>query len=88
MQEHPIAPPDPARQGDGEGPHSAEAAQAEERLLAGSLWVDQDLILTTRTGNAVMPRSFDRTLDVLVKRAGVPPASAPTGSATPPPPTW
>ena len=47
-------------------------AQAEERLLAGSLWVDQDLILTTRTGNAVMPRSFDRTLDVLVKRSGVP----------------
>lgn len=47
-------------------------AQAEERLLAGPGWVDQDLILTTRTGNAVMPRSFDRTLDVLVKRSGVP----------------
>jgi len=46
--------------------------QAEERLLAGDRWVDQDLVLTTRTGNAVMPRSFDRTLDVLVKRSGVP----------------
>ncbi|HEY9559018.1 MAG TPA: site-specific integrase [Acidimicrobiales bacterium] len=46
--------------------------QTEERLLAGSEWVDQNLILTTRTGNVVMPRSFDRTLDVLVKRAGVP----------------
>src|SRR3546814_16837242 len=40
--------------------------------ISGSEWVDQNLILTTRTGNVVMPRSFDRTLDVLVKRAGVP----------------
>lgn len=47
-------------------------AQAEERLLAGAGWSDQNLIFTTRTGNAVMPRSFDRTLDVLVKRSGVP----------------
>lgn len=47
-------------------------AQAEEQLLAGAGWSDQNLILTTRTGNAVMPRSFDRTLDVLVKRSGVP----------------
>lgn len=47
-------------------------AQAEERLLVGSRWVDQDLILTTRTGSAVMPRSFDRTLDVLVQRSDVP----------------
>jgi integrase len=46
--------------------------QAEERLLAGTRWVDENLIVTTRTGGAVMPRSFDRTLDVLVKRAGVP----------------
>lgn len=46
--------------------------QAEERLLAGAAWDDQNLIFTTRTGNAVMPRSFDRTLDVLVKRAGIP----------------
>lgn len=47
-------------------------AQTEERLLAGSAWVHNDLILTTRSGNPVMPRSFDRTLDVLVKRSGVP----------------
>ena len=46
--------------------------QAEERLLAGAGWVDHDLILTTRSGNPVKPRSFDRTLDVLVKRSGVP----------------
>lgn len=46
--------------------------QAEERLLAGTRWVDHNLIVTTRTGGVVMPRSFDRTLDVLVKRAGVP----------------
>jgi integrase len=46
--------------------------QVEERLLAGAGWVDHDLILTTRSGNPVKPRSFDRTLDVLVKRSGVP----------------
>lgn len=46
--------------------------QAEEQLLAGTRWVDENLVLTTRTGNAVMPRSFDRTLDVLVKRSGAP----------------
>jgi integrase len=51
---------------------SRKRDQAEERLLAGSAWHDENLIVTTRTGNAVMPRSFDRTLDVLVKRAGVP----------------
>ncbi|MBW3615950.1 MAG: site-specific integrase [Actinobacteria bacterium] len=46
--------------------------EAEERLLAGAGWVDHDLILTTRSGNPVKPRSFDRTLDVLVKRSGLP----------------
>lgn len=46
--------------------------QAAERLLAGPEWVDEDLVLVTRTGNAVMPRSFDRTLAVMVKRAGLP----------------
>lgn len=41
-------------------------------MLAGAGCVDHDLILTTHSGNPVKPRSFDRTLDVLVKRSGVP----------------
>src|SRR5207237_7727708 len=39
--------------------------QAADRLLAGSDWEDNDLVLTTRLGNPVMPRSFDRTLDLV-----------------------
>lgn len=46
--------------------------QAEERLLAGPAWTDHDLVLATHTGDAVQPRSFDRTLLVVVKRAGLP----------------
>jgi integrase len=47
-------------------------AQAEERLLAGPAWSDQDLVFTTRLGEAVLPRSYDRTLALLVAEAGVP----------------
>lgn len=46
--------------------------QAAERLVAGPAWTDNDLLLVTRTGNVVVPRSLDRTLAVLVKRAGLP----------------
>lgn len=46
--------------------------QDEERLLAGNDWDDQNLLLSTRTGNRVSPGNFDQTLDRLVKRAGVP----------------
>ena len=46
--------------------------QAEERLAAGPTWEDQDLILTTRQGRPVMPRSFDRTLAIVVRDAGLP----------------
>jgi integrase len=46
--------------------------QAEERLLAGSSWVDNDLVVATRTGTPVSPGNFDQTLDRLVAAAGVP----------------
>jgi integrase len=46
--------------------------QAAERLVAGPAWTDNDLVLATRTGNVVVPRSLDRTLAVLVDRAGLP----------------
>jgi integrase len=46
--------------------------QAEERLAAGHEWVDNDLVVATRTGTPVSPGNFDQTLDRLVARAGVP----------------
>ena len=46
--------------------------QAEERLLAGSGWVDNDLVVATRTGTPVSPGNFDQTLERLIARAGVP----------------
>jgi integrase len=46
--------------------------QLEERLLAGSEWTDQDMVLATRTGNRVSPGNFDQTLDRLIRQAGVP----------------
>src|SRR5579871_5428676 len=50
--------------------------QSVERLFAGPLWTDHDLVFTTDLGHPLMPRSFDRTLEVLVARAGVPPLSS------------
>ena len=46
--------------------------QAEERLVAGSSWIDNDLVVATKTGHAVSPGNFDQTLERLVERAGVP----------------
>jgi integrase len=46
--------------------------QAEERLAAGPEWVDNDLVVATRTGTPVSPGNFDQTLDRLVARARVP----------------
>jgi integrase len=48
------------------------AEQATERLLAGAAWEDNDLIIATRQGRLVLPRSYDRALALLVKKAGVP----------------
>jgi integrase len=46
--------------------------QAEERLAAGSAWEGENLITTTRLGGAVMPRSLDRALQLIVEKAGLP----------------
>jgi integrase len=48
------------------------ALQLQERLVAGSDWVDDDLIISTNTGNRVSPSNFDQTLGRLVAAAGVP----------------
>ena len=40
--------------------------------LAGAGWVDNDLVVATRTGTPVSPGNFDQTLERLVARAGVP----------------
>ena len=45
--------------------------QAEERLVAGADWQDQDLVIATRNGRPVSPGNFDQTLERLVRQAGV-----------------
>jgi len=46
-------------------------AQVLERREAGNLWVDNDLVVATKTGTPVSPGNFDQTLERLVSRAGV-----------------
>ncbi len=46
--------------------------QAEERLLAGSEWEDNNLIIATRQGRLVLPRSYDRSLALIVDKAKLP----------------
>jgi integrase len=46
--------------------------QATERLLAGSSWEDQELIIATRLGQLVLPRSYDRALALAIGKADVP----------------
>lgn len=48
------------------------AEQAAERLAAGAAWHDTGLIVATRLGGLVLPRSYDRALDAIVKKAGLP----------------
>ncbi|MGH9272165.1 MAG: tyrosine-type recombinase/integrase, partial [Ilumatobacteraceae bacterium] len=48
------------------------AEQATERLLAGAGWEDHELIIATRQGNLVLPRSYDRALELAFEKAGVP----------------
>ena len=48
------------------------AEQAAERLAAGSEWEDNDLIIATRQGGLVLPRSYDRALERFVQRAELP----------------
>jgi len=46
--------------------------QAAERLAVGPAWEDNDLVIATHFGRAVMPRNLDRALEVLVKQAALP----------------
>ena len=48
------------------------AAQLEERMLAGAEWIDNDLVISTRTGTPVSPGNYDQTLERLVAAADVP----------------
>lgn len=48
------------------------AEQAAERLAAGTTWQDTGLIVTTRQGGLVLPRSYDRALATLIAKAGLP----------------
>ena len=48
------------------------ADQAAERLAAGSEWEDNNLIVATRSGRLVLPRSFDRALARIVDNTELP----------------
>lgn len=48
------------------------AEQAAERLAAGTEWEDNNLVVATRSGRLVLPRSYDRALATIVERAGLP----------------
>lgn len=48
------------------------AEQAAERLAAGAEWEDNDLIISTRSGRLVLPRSYDRALERFVESAELP----------------
>ncbi len=51
---------------------SRRAAQAAEQLAAGPEWDDTDLIITTRQGGLVLPRSYDRAMERIVKATSLP----------------
>ena len=46
--------------------------QLIERLAYGAQWEDNDLVIATRTGKLVTPQNYDKTLALLVVKAGVP----------------
>jgi len=48
------------------------AKQLKERELAGSSWVEHDLVFTTEFGMPVDPRNFQRVLSRVVDKAGIP----------------
>lgn len=48
------------------------AEQAAERLKAGAEWDDEDLVIATRVGRLVLPRSYDRALERIVQDTGLP----------------
>jgi integrase len=52
--------------------HAHRHAQDADRRAAGDLWVDTGLVFTTTRGGGLEPRNLNRTLDSLIKTAGVP----------------
>ena len=46
--------------------------QLEEKMLAGSRWVESGLVFTTGIGTPIDPRHVKRRLDPLLKNAGLP----------------
>jgi integrase len=47
-------------------------AHAEERLDAGPDWAGENLIFTSQTWTPILPRSFDRSLELVIREAGIP----------------
>ncbi len=52
------------------------AIHMQERLKAGSLWNDLDLVFCTELGNYLNPRNINRKLYGISKRFGLPKISA------------
>lgn len=48
------------------------ARQLQEKLLAGSKWIDTELVFTSSIGTPIDPRHVKRRLDPLLKKAGLP----------------
>ncbi len=48
--------------------------QLEERLNAGELWQDNDLVFCNETGKALHPNRFTRAFTAAARRAGVRPS--------------
>jgi integrase len=48
------------------------ARQAQDRLVAGILWTDQDLVFTNRNGRPIEPILLHRDYKTLLKKAGLP----------------
>jgi integrase len=46
--------------------------QLEERLVVGSMWVDQDLVFPNRFGGYLSTTTLTRDLDSILRRAGLP----------------
>ncbi len=53
---------------------SHRAAQAAERLVAGSMWADSGMVFATVVGKPLDPRADHRQWQALLRSAGVPPA--------------
>lgn len=52
--------------------HHHRSRQLEERMIAGGRWNEHDLVFCTSVGTPISPRNLLRSLDSLLKRAGLP----------------